>query len=333
MRPKVSIIVPVYKTKETLAKCVNSLLGQTLREIEVILVDDGSPDESGEMCDSFCKDSRVHVIHKENGGLSSARNVGLKIAAGEYIGFVDSDDYVHPEMFYKLYNRIENDKSDICICSHFTVDVDRNIAEHHFQDIPGVMNPSEILKMLILPMIGVVPGTTEQSVEGFVCRNLYSKRLISNYEFKSEREFFAEDVVSAMELYKECKQISVLDECLYYYKYNGESLSNTYRPQVYKLLNNLLEWEKGYLKKEQLFEQEKQRLFSTGVKFLIFSIQNIKKGNLDRNIEQEEVRNVLEQSMIRESIRNINIFKYGWKMKILVLLSRCFCIKLLLRLL
>ena len=117
MRPKVSIIVPVYKTKETLAKCVNSLLGQTLREIEVILVDDGSPDESGEMCDSFCKDSRVHVIHKENGGLSSARNVGLKIAAGEYIGFVDSDDYVHPEMFYKLYNRIENDKSDICICS------------------------------------------------------------------------------------------------------------------------------------------------------------------------------------------------------------------------
>jgi len=87
------------------------------------------------------------------------------------------------------------------------------------------------------------------------------------------------------------------------------------------------------LKKEQLFEQEKQRLFSTGVKFLIFSIQNIKKGNLDRNIEQEEVRNVLEQSMIRESIRNINIFKYGWKMKILVLLSRCFCIKLLLRLL
>lgn len=333
MKPKVSIIVPVYKTKETLEKCVNSLLEQTLQEIEIILVDDGSPDESGEICDSFCEDPRVHVVHKENGGLSSARNAGLEIASGDYIGFVDSDDYVHPEMFYKLYDRIEKDKSDICICAHFTVDSVGNVVEHHFQNIPKILNRSEIFKMLILPMIGIEPGTNEKEIEGFVCRNLYRKNRISSYEFKSEREFFAEDVISALELYKECGRITVLDECLYYYKYNGESLSNTYRPQIYKLLNNLLEWEEAYLKKEQLFEQEKQRLFSTGVKFLIFSIKNIKKGNLGEKKEQEEVKSVLEQTMIRESIRNINISKYGWKMKILVLLSRCSCIKLLLRLL
>ena len=168
MKPKVSIIVPVYKTKETLEKCVNSLLEQTLQEIEIILVDDGSPDESGEMCDSFSKDPRVHVVHKENGGLSSARNAGLKIASGDYIGFVDSDDYVHPEMFYKLYDRIEKDKSEICICTHFTVNAVGNIEEHHFQNIPKVLNRSEILKMLILPMIGIVPGTNEKAIEGFV---------------------------------------------------------------------------------------------------------------------------------------------------------------------
>ena len=243
MKPKVSIIVPVYKTKETLEKCVNSLLEQTLQEIEVILVDDGSPDESGEMCDSFCKDSRVRVVHKENGGLSSARNAGLKIASGDYIGFVDSDDYVHPEMFYKLYDRIEKDKSDICICAHFTVDSVGNVVEHHFQNLPQVLEHLEILEMLILPMIGIVPETNEKAIEGFVWRNLYRRYVISSYEFKSERVYFAEDVISAMELYKKCEQISVLDECLYYYKYNGESLSNTYRPQVYKLLNNLLEWE------------------------------------------------------------------------------------------
>lgn len=333
MKPKVSIIVPVYKTKETLEKCVNSLLGQTLQEIEVILVDDGSPDESGEMCDTFCKDTRVHVVHKENGGLSSARNAGLKIASGDYIGFVDSDDYVDSEMFYKLYDRIEKDKSDICICAHFTVDFAGNIVDHHFQNVPEVLKHSEILNMLILPMVGIVPGTNEKEIEGFVCRNLYRRAVISNYEFKSEREYFAEDVISAMELYKKCEQISVLDECLYYYKYNAESLSNIYRPQVYKLLNNLLEWEKVYLKKEQLFEQEKQRLFSTGVKFLVFSIQNIKKGNLRKKRRCEEVKNVLEQSMIRESIKNIDIFKYGWKMKILIVLSRYSCIKLLLKLL
>lgn len=333
MKPKVSIIVPVYKTQETLEKCVNSLFEQTLQEIEIILVDDGSPDESGKMCDSFCEDSRVHVVHKENGGLSSARNAGLKIASGDYIGFVDSDDYVHPEMFNKLYDKIESDKSDMCICSHFTVNADGNIVEHHFQNMPKLLSRSEILKMLILPMIGIVPGTDEKEIEGFVYRNLYRKDIILNYEFKSEREFFAEDVISALELYKECEQISILDECLYYYKYNGESLSNIYRTKVYKLLNNLLEWEDAYLKKERLFDQEKQRLFSTGVKFLIFSIKNIKKGNLGEKREQEEVKSVLEQPMIRESIHNINIFKYGWKMKILVLLARCSCIKILLRLL
>lgn len=236
-------------------------------------------------------------------------------------------------MFYKLYDRIEKDKSDICICAHFTVDSVGNVVEHYFQNVLKVLNRSEILKMLILPLIGIVPGTNEKAIEGFVCRNLYRRDVISSYEFKSERVYFAEDVISALELYKECGRITVLDECLYYYKYNDESLSNTYRPQIYKLLNNLLEWEETYLKKEQLFEEEKQRLFSTGVKFLIFSIQNLKKGNLGKKREQEEVKNILEQSMILESISNINIFKCGWKMKILVLLSRCSCIRLLLRLL
>lgn len=329
MKPKVSIIVPVYKTKETLEKCVNSLLEQTLQEIEIILVDDGSPDESGEMCDSFSKDPRVHVVHKENGGLSSARNAGLKIASGDYIGFVDSDDYVHPEMFYKLYDRIEKDKSEICICTHFTVDAVGNIEEHHFQNIPKVLNRSEILKMLILPMIGIVPRTNEKAIEGFVWRNLYRKEIISDYEFKSEREYFAEDVISALELYKECKQISVLDECLYYYKYNGESLSNTFRPQVYKLLNNLFEWEEEYLKKERLFDQEKQRLFSTGVKFLIFSIHNIKKGRLGNQQEREEIKKALKQNMIKKSVKNIDITRYGWKMKFLILLCRKSCVLLL----
>ena len=329
MKPKVSIIVPVYKTKETLEKCVTSLLGQTLQEIEVILVDDGSPDESGEMCDCFCKDSRVRVVHKENGGLSSARNAGLKIASGDYIGFVDSDDYVHPEMFYKLYDRIEKDKSDICICSHFTVDSAGNIIEHHFHNVPKVLNRSEIFKMLILPMIGIIPGTNEKEIEGFVCRNLYRREIIDNYDFESERKFFAEDVISDLELYRRCKQMSILDECLYYYKYNGDSLSNKYRPGIYVLLNNLLEWEKVYLQEQQLLESERQRLFSTGIKFVIFSIKNIKKGKLNKKEEKEEIKKVLKESMIEKSVKNVDITKYGWKGRILILLCRKSCVRLL----
>lgn len=99
---KVSVVVPVYKVEKYLERCVNSIIKQSLSELEIILVDDGSPDNCGIMCDSFAdKDNRIKVVHKANGGLSSARNAGLKIATGEYIGFVDSDDDIETDMYEK----------------------------------------------------------------------------------------------------------------------------------------------------------------------------------------------------------------------------------------
>ena len=103
--PLVSIIVPVYKTEKYIHECVDSLINQTLKDIEIILVDDGSPDNCPAICDAYAdKDNRIVVIHKDNGGLSDARNVALETAKGDYIGFVDSDDFVEPTMFEKLYN-------------------------------------------------------------------------------------------------------------------------------------------------------------------------------------------------------------------------------------
>ena len=333
MNPKVSIIVPVYKTKDTIKKCVDSLLSQTLKQIEIILVDDGSPDESGRICDELCNDKRVKVIHKENGGLSSARNAGLKVATGDYIGFVDSDDYVHPEMFEKLYNRITDDKSDICICSHYTVDNSDNIHEHHFRNIPEILDKDKILNYLILPLIGADKERNESEIEGFVWRNLYRRELIREYEFKSERQYFAEDIVSDLELYIKCKQISILNECLYYYRYNGESLSNCYRPRVYVLLNNLLKWEEEYLNKHNLFTKGKDRLYTTGVKFTLFSIQNAKKGKLGKKKEIEEAKNILNQDMLKKSVHNVKLSIYNLKMKVFILLCRFKCVRLLIRLL
>lgn len=119
--PRVSIVVPVYNVEVYLSKCVKSILGQTLNEIEVILVDDGSTDESGIICDSFLEDSRVRVIHKENGGLSDARNVGVAAASSEYIGFVDSDDYIEKDMYELLYNNMTNYNADISFCGIYDV--------------------------------------------------------------------------------------------------------------------------------------------------------------------------------------------------------------------
>ena len=107
MSDLVSIVVPVYNVASYLDKCVKSIVQQSYKELEVILVDDGSTDHSSEICDCWAmKDERIHVIHKSNGGLSDARNVGFAITSGKYISFVDSDDYVHPDMYRRLVYRL-----------------------------------------------------------------------------------------------------------------------------------------------------------------------------------------------------------------------------------
>ena len=140
----VSIIVPVYKSKDTLKRCVESLLAQTVEDTEMILVDDGSPDGSGELCDKLAEgDSRIRVIHKENGGVSSARNAGIEAAKGEYLLFADSDDYVEPDMVEKLLSSIGDD--DIAICGF----------HHHYQgrdivripEVPGQSGEENFLAL------------------------------------------------------------------------------------------------------------------------------------------------------------------------------------------
>lgn len=115
--PIISVIVPVYKTEKYIDRCLESIMRQTMKDLEVILIDDGSPDNSGIICDEWAKrDSRIKVIHQKNAGAGAARNVGLKAATGEYIGFVDSDDWIHPQMYSILYKAIEEKKCDMAMC-------------------------------------------------------------------------------------------------------------------------------------------------------------------------------------------------------------------------
>ena len=116
-KPLISVIVPVYNVESYLKVCVDSILAQTYENLEIILVDDGSKDSSGKMCDEYAeKDARIKVVHKKNGGVSSARNKGLDVASGEYIGFVDSDDSTKPNMFEILYKNMVTSDADVSVC-------------------------------------------------------------------------------------------------------------------------------------------------------------------------------------------------------------------------
>ena len=126
-RPIISIIVPVYNVESYLERCIESILNQSFKEFELILVNDGSTDSCKDICNEYkTKDKRIKVIHKENGGLSSARNAGLDIARGKYIGFVDSDDFINKDMYKTLFNTIQDNNSDMIICDYYKVNEENN---------------------------------------------------------------------------------------------------------------------------------------------------------------------------------------------------------------
>ena len=146
--PLISIIVPVYDVEPYLRKCIDSILIQSYRDLEIILVDDGSPDNCGAICDEYAeKDKRIKVIHKKNGGLSDARNAGLDIATGEYIGFVDSDDWVMPDMYEYLYKAVKEYDADMSVCGYYDY-WGKTISGRYCQDIQ-VYKGQEGIKALL----------------------------------------------------------------------------------------------------------------------------------------------------------------------------------------
>ena len=236
-RPKVSIIIPVYNVEKYLERCINSLRNQSLTDIEIILVDDCSTDLSLEICNKAAsEDSRIKVIHKVNEGAGKARNAGLEIATGEYIGFIDSDDYVEEDMYKILCEKAEIYGSDLvmsgvlfvngnmfsedgeCVCkSYFDKDT-------HFET-------EESLKMLRMGIVGATPDVADDSRYGMgAVKNLFKNEIIkkNNIMYKSERELFSEDALFMIDYISCIEKATGIPEAFYNYCRNEDSLSKSY---------------------------------------------------------------------------------------------------------
>jgi len=225
---KVSIIVPVYKAEKCISKCVESLIFQSLKDIEIILVDDGSPDNSGIICDEYAKkDGRLRVIHKENGGVSSARNRGIEEATGEYILFVDSDDWVEPDYAEALYNTKQRYPNYEVLCGFRTVSdyegtfVSENRFSKNEEDIVSFKRYMELMGAVLV-----------QSP----WNKLYRAAVIKNDNLRFDESLsLGEDVLFNLSYYDCCKSdnVFVLNVPLYnYIKTGGESLDNKYYPNL-----------------------------------------------------------------------------------------------------
>lgn len=235
MKPKVSIIVPCYGVEKYLDRCMESLVNQTLREIEIILVDDMSPDRVPEMCDDWAKkDDRIKVIHKEkNEGLGYARNTGLEMATGEYVAFVDSDDYVDTGMYETLYEAAKNYSCDMVFCG-VNVENQPGLWEKHIEvEEVCVLNKKDAWTYA-KDMVACVPGVKKERLhEMSVWHSIYKLNIIKDnkLEFLSEREVASEDIPFQIDFFRHVNKMAIVPHAFYYYCLNGASLTTTFKKE------------------------------------------------------------------------------------------------------
>ena len=237
-KPKVSIIVPVYNVEKYLERCVSSLRNQTLNDIEIILVDDASKDNSPVICDEFANlDLRIKVVHKENEGAGLARNAALEIATGEYIGFVDSDDYVQDNMFETLYNKATEYNSDLVMSGVLYVDGimfksdGECIRKTYFNEDTHFETEQELTE-LRLGIVGSKPEDDEDSKYGMsIWKNLFKLDIIknNNITFRSERQMLSEDALFMIDYISCIKKATGINEAFYNYCRNEDSISKSYK--------------------------------------------------------------------------------------------------------
>ena len=203
----ISVIVPVYNVEDYLVRSVDSVLNQTYKNLEIILVDDGSTDMSGTMCDSFAEqDDRIKVIHKKNGGLSDARNAGLDIATGDYIGYIDSDDWAEPDMFEMMLINCEKYGADVAVCRYSRVFKD--FTSNKSTDLILCMTRDEALETYICE-------NTERPIYNSVWSKLFKRELVKDYRFPVGKK--SEDIMYTTKAFCNMNSCVYIDKALYNY--------------------------------------------------------------------------------------------------------------------
>lgn len=257
MTTKITIIVPIYNMENFIGRCIETTLAQTLPEIELILVDDGSNDKSGQICDEYAsKDSRIKVIHKENAGQGIARNDALKIASGKYVFFLDADDYNEPETCEEIYNLMEETQADMCSFGYRIDNPNGDIVV-----VPLVRDArydgEEVRDKFILHFFGDDPSDYELRGAS-VGMSAFRRELIDKNEirFPSERKVYTEDTAFCLEFCKVASRIVTTSKVYHHYQQNAESFSQKYTPDKMEKTMETVKVLSNYAKEYGLIDSE-----------------------------------------------------------------------------
>lgn len=321
--PKFSIILPIYNTEKYLDRCMDSVLNQTYQDFEIIMIDDGSMDSSPQICDEYAnKDSRVKVIHKSNAGLGYARNTGLEISAGDYVLFLDSDDYISKETLKTVLSRIDETGAEICMFDYFIKRDSGKELRKHSPLGRTVLEPPVIMDQVLLGMLASEPTyPSDTYISMSVWKFIYLRELLvnNNLRFSSERECVSEDIVFHLHVMPHVRKMCTIDQCLYYYCENGTYLSLTKKydenkflkvKKLYDIQLDLLE-QIGFLEKGRI---RAQRRFLGNTRVCIKQI--VMNNQLDKADKRDKIKRICNDNYLQIIINDYPWWKNPWRQKV-----------------
>lgn len=322
---KLSVIVRIYNAEKTLHRCVDSILKQTYSNLEVILVDDGSTDSSLDICEEYAKrDDRVVVLHKENAGPTAACKSGVEIASGDYIGFVDSDDYIDADMYSSFMSEVETTGADMVIGGIIIDFIDHS--KRIYNGLPtGYYSRDDIQKMVISNILvpngfnkfGIIPGVPLKVFE----KNLLERSLSNVWDVLT----IGEDVAITLFAVMLARSISIIETTAYHYIHMENSITRGYDPKCFEQICNV------YKCISQIDEPAYKR--QTGAYFACLLYGTLAKCAKNKNLEKKEInkmmRSMVEDEVSAHALKNADVSKWEWKDKLKVYLMKTKMINIL----
>lgn len=308
----VTIVLPIYNVEKYLERCINSVVNQTYKNLEIILVNDGSTDRSPELCEKWVnKDKRIIVIHKENSGAGLARNTGIENAHGEYIYFFDSDDYIDLYTIEKLYNLAKQTQADLVLFGSYKVNEKNKIIKKLIPTTPRTIYEGNEIQSILLPEILAADPITKisanLSISAWSC--FYSTEVIkkTKWKFVSEREYISEDLYSLLLLYKDIKKIAILKEGLYYYYTNTLSFTQTFRKDRYEKTKHCYDSCVELCDKLNYNQEIKERLKYRHIANVLGCLKGIITSNNSKKEKKEMIKYIIHDIHFQNIIYNISL--------------------------
>jgi glycosyltransferase EpsJ len=304
---QISVIVPVYKAEHTLKKCTDSVLSQTFSDLELLLIDDGSPDKSGTLCDEIAaSDSRVRVIHKQNEGVSPTRNLGLKEAKGAYIAFADADDWMAKEELQTLYSALKAADADSAGCGHVLAYPDGHTETESGALPAGVYEQDGIMSGIVDRLLGDRMGRPGEVLNGFIWRFLFDRTILTQHNITFQGAYL-EDELFLMEYFCHAKRLAMVDEPLYYYLQNPESVTRNYLPDYMETFRRFMTEKRALAERFNLTAHRPGWEVNSNWAGLLIAIGNeYAAGNPSSYREkQRKVRELTRQPDMAEAIKTL----------------------------